>query len=79
MEELLEELYNTDISKIDEQELERYKEQYANDYQGIYGGYDDKEIQIDLYLHLSDNKKIEIINQLNDMLSKYQYNKNTGL
>lgn len=73
LEELLEEIYSIDINKINAQELENYKKEYTNSYQGIYVGFgDEEESRFDLYLNLSDNKRIEIINKLNDMLSQYK-------
>lgn len=74
-EEWLEENYNIDITRIEVHKLDRYKEEFLNTSNGIYIGFRNEELRLDRCLNLSDDKKIEIINQLNSMLSLYKISK----
>ena len=70
--EWLYENYNLDISTIDNQEISTYKEEYLINSKGVYIAFDNNVLQLDLYLHLNDMKRTEIINKLNSMLALYK-------
>ena len=63
----LEENYNIYANEIDKEKLENYEKEYRNNSNGIYVGFGDEEIRIDVNLNLSDAKKIEVLDKLNNM------------
>lgn len=71
-EEWLYEDQNVDISKIDEQKINEYREEFIRGTKGVYIGLGNEVLRLDVYLNLNDGKKTEIINKLNSMLALYK-------